>query len=397
MSLLDSDPDMKARVREALASRFDREVAEAVTLEKMGGHASLRIYWRIRMPGGEGPDWQLEQVGGETTLVAMVLAPDYEPAKSAEGPEDERLATDELPFVDVQRYLAGLGVPVPAIEHVDREADVLLLEDLGDRTFEDRCLEVTEADDIAESARRNELQSLYRQVLQLLVDFQTAALESEQTEGAGIGRECVCWRREFDRQTLRWELDHYLEWGVEERVGPHLLGDEVGEAFDRLFDDLVGDLLELDRTVALRDFQSRNLMDKRSDQDETPWVVIDFQDALVAPCIYDVVALLRDSYIELAPDLVSRLLDEYIEMAEEAGLPWAAQPAAVRRAFHLQTVQRKLKDAGRFVFIDREKGNSDFLEYYEPSIRYVDHALAQLPGWDELRDLLHRVEPAMSG
>ena len=137
-----------------MTARFDREVAEAAILEKMGGHASLRIYWRIRMPtGGESPDWEFERVTGGTTLVAMVLAPDYEPAKSAEGPDDEELATNDLPFVDVQRYLAGLGVPVPAIEHIDREADVLLLEDLGDRTFEDLALEITEIE-LAHRLRR---------------------------------------------------------------------------------------------------------------------------------------------------------------------------------------------------------------------------------------------------
>ena len=66
--------------------------------------------------------------------------------------------------------------------------------------------------------------------------------------------------------------------------------------------------------------------------------------------------------------------------------------AELTRAFHLQTVQRKLKDAGRFVFIDREKDNPDFLPYFKPSIDYVDHALERLEGWDELRDLLHTVE-----
>ena len=421
MSLLDSDPDMKARIRDALTSRFDREVAEAAILEKMGGHASLRIYWRIRMPtGGESPDWEFDSIPGGSTMVAMVLAPDYEPAKSAEGPADEELETTQLPFVDVQRYLAGIGVPVPAIEHIDREVDVLLLEDLGDRTFEDLVVEVQEAQDIAESARQQEVRSLYQQALELLVDFQAAALESYRSErgsGSKVGGsptrasgseptakkakgpsgepDCICWRRRFDAETLRWELDHYLEWGVEERVGPHVLDNDVREALDRLFDELVGELLDLDQLVALRDFQSRNLMYKQSDEQDTPWVVIDFQDALVAPYVYDAVALLRDSYIELAPDLVSRLLDDYIEMCGEADLPWADDPSVVRRAFHLQTVQRKLKDAGRFIFIDRQKGNPDFLDYYEPSMRYVDHALSQLPGWDELRDLLHRIDPSL--
>ncbi len=395
MPELDSDADMQARIREALAGRFDRRVAEAATLEKMGGHASLRIYWRVQMPtGADSPDWAFDRVPEETTLVAMVLAPGTEAGESAEGPDEEVVETDRLPFVDVQRYLAGLDIPVPAIEHVDREADVLLLEDLGGRTFEDQCREIIGARDIAESARRSELEAMYRQALDVLVDIQRAVEISREIEGASIDGECVCWRREFDRETLRWEIDHYLEWGLEERVGAEAV-DEVRDELDEQFDRLVDELLDIERTVVLRDFQSSNLMYKESPDRESRWVVIDFQDALVGPFIYDAVALFRDSYVELAPDLVSSLLGYYTDRCRDADLEWADDPAEVRRAFHLQTIQRKLKDAGRFVFIDREKNNPDFLDYYEPSIRYVDHALAQLPGWDELRDLLHRVEPVL--
>jgi aminoglycoside/choline kinase family phosphotransferase len=395
MTLLDSDADMQTRIREALAARFDREVAEAASLDKMGGHASLRIYWRIHLPtGGEAPDWEFARVRGESTLVAMVLAPETEPGDSDEGPDREVTETDELPFVDVQRYLAGLDIPVPAVEHVDDEAGVLLLEDLGDRTFEDQCHEITGARDIAESARRSELESMYRQALDLVVDLQQSVETSRQTEGDAVGTECLCWRRKFDRETLLWELDHYTEWGLEERVGADDV-DAVRGELDEQFDALVDELLEVDRTVVLRDFQSSNLMYRESEDRQSPWVVIDFQDALVGPFVYDVVALLRDSYVELAPDLVSSLLSYYVDSCQEAGLDWSDDPSEVRRAFHLQTVQRKLKDAGRFIFIDREKNNPDFLDYYQPSLRYVDHALAQLPGFDELRDVLHRVETAM--
>jgi aminoglycoside/choline kinase family phosphotransferase len=35
------------------------------------------------------------------------------------------------------------------------------------------------------------------------------------------------------------------------------------------------------------------------------------------------------------------------------------------------TVQRKLKDAGRFVFIQQQKGDSSYLKYIEPSLQMV--------------------------
>ena len=64
------------------------------------------------------------------------------------------------------------------------------------------------------------------------------------------------------------------------------------------------------------------------------------------------------------------------------------------REFDLVTVQRKLKDAGRFVFIDRVRENPGFFCFVEPTIAKVRAALDRLagdPALDRLRDLLDRV------
>jgi aminoglycoside/choline kinase family phosphotransferase len=57
----------------------------------------------------------------------------------------------------------------------------------------------------------------------------------------------------------------------------------------------------------------------------------------------------------------------------------------------MQAVQRKLKDAGRFVFIDRVKGNPDFLPHVGQSLAYVRRALGRLPELSPLREILERL------
>ena len=48
--------------------------------------------------------------------------------------------------------------------------------------------------------------------------------------------------------------------------------------------------------------------------------VIDFQDALLGPRQYDLVALLRDSYVELEPAFVEAMLRRYLDrLAAEGG------------------------------------------------------------------------------
>ena len=59
-------------------------------------------------------------------------------------------------------------------------------------------------------------------------------------------------------------------------------------------------------------------------------------------------------------------------------------------------MQRKLKDAGRFVFIDRVKKNPSFLKFVEPTIAKVRASLARLADDEDMRalaELLGRVLP----
>jgi aminoglycoside/choline kinase family phosphotransferase len=121
-------------------------------------------------------------------------------------------------------------------------------------------------------------------------------------------------------------------------------------------------------------------------------VWIDFQDALLGPRVYDLVALLSDSYQTFTRDFVERRLDEY---AEHRGLDQRGR-RDVGREFDFVTVQRKLKDAGRFVYIDRVRGNPNFLQFVEPTIEKVLAALARLAGdpvLDRLNELLERLLP----
>jgi hypothetical protein len=379
--------NMEQRVRAALGRLLNQNAADQAELENLGGHASLRIYWRVTIPDG----FVDVAPRNEATLMAMVLPQDDDTGKSEEGMSSEAAEPDELPFVNVHRYLDSIDVPVPAIDAYEEDLGVLLLEDLGDETLEQAILEA--AGDLEEEpeTRYAAVTELYEEVIDVLLDFQEKVLRSKADPTFGEDDACIAFDREFDKELLRWELDHYLEWGLEERVDASDIApysDVIDEQFDRLVDEL-WDLLDM---LVLRDYQSRNLMRKSG-----AWKLIDFQDALIGPFSYDLVALLRDSYIELDDQRVRELVDYYTTQGQQRGLPWCGDPDAVWRAFNLQTVQRKLKDAGRFVYIDRVKDNPDFLEYYDASIGYVESALEQLPEWDELLEALRAVEPSMSG
>lgn len=372
---------MEARIRQALTQLFDARTAEMARLDNLGGHASLRIYWRIHLPPGKA--WPRE----ELTRIAMVL-PEEALSKSDEGESSTAAAPTELPFVDVHRFLDALSLPVPQIDLVDMSLGVLILEDLGDELFEHLYLGIEQDFGSDQGDRRIPTEQLYHRAINLLVDVQRSFVQN-QRDDAPIPR-TIATSRAFDRELLRWELDHYREWGLQAQYGEDVLGDAIHD-MNRIFDHLVDEILAIPQTLVLRDYQSRNIMSKNGEL-----FLIDFQDALMGPAVYDLVALLRDSYIQLPYVTVHRLVDHYSRQGFAAGLSWCDDPEAIQRAFNLQTVQRKLKDAGRFVFIDRVKNNPSFLPYYRPSIGYVRQALEMLEDdtYLELADLLAEFEPA---
>lgn len=305
------------------------------TLERLPGQLSTRGYYRVHS-ATRTPD----------SVIVMRLA----------DADTQALAGKELPFVSVQRQLRALSIRVPAI-YADHSAHgLVLLEDLGDETFEARLARSPHADWAA----------LYGQAIDLLADLH------QRTGAAGDG---VAYTRAFDQKLLRWELEHFREWGLD-ACGIALDADEAA-LLDRTFSRLVAELLALPQGFTHRDYQSRNLM--WSPHGEL--VVIDFQDALLGPLGYDLAALLCDSYVRLDAALQEASLARY---AARRGLPLAP----LSRAFRLVSVQRKLKDAGRFVFIDQVRGIPTFLPAYGPSLAYVGRALAALPDYAELGALL---------
>ncbi len=335
---------------------FVREAAGgegAGTVQTLVGDASTRRYHRVRVPGG-------------VPEVAVVMELPDEPLKSdeASGPA----LPPELPFLNVQRYLAAGGVAVPRVLRVDLKRGLIALEDLGDQTFEAAVSAGSDADRLR----------LYRRAIDQIVALQTLGARR-------LDPECVAFSRRFDEPLLRWELAHFREWYLEAHREVKLPAAD-SETLERGFDWLAGRLAAAPTVLVHRDFQSRNLM-------LTGGVlrVIDFQDALMGTRAYDLVALLRDSYVALPAPVLADLVDYFVTVAGiEDG-------SAFKRLFVLQTLQRKLKDAGRFVFIDRVRKNPSFLRWIPTSIGYVREALSQVP--DELAplaDVLRRHLPELA-
>jgi len=271
----------------------------------------------------------------------------------------------ELPFLSVGRLLTERGVRVPKVHAVDLANGVILLEDLGDESFEARL-----------KANPGDAEALYGVAVERLAALHAAC--------ADLPPDALPATRSFDRRLLRWEMDHFREWGLEELYGPLTKGQR--ERFDGAAHALVDQILASPHGFTHRDYQSRNLMWKGDEL-----VIIDFQDALQGPRPYDLVALLCDSYVDLSEELQSAMIARY---GRARGFDATTQ-RLFETTFWRVAVQRKLKDSGRFIYIDRVRGNADFLPSFGQSLVYVDRALRRLGS--ELAELHGLLEATIEG
>ena len=337
-----------------LEELVQRTFSSELTATPMPGGASTRQYFRVALPN-------------DKSAVAMFVPGGAKPEEIQTAHEGDR-----WPFLEVRDLLAERGIDVPSVLAEDTPRGWLVIEDLGDDTLANWLLR-----------NPGDKRALYTKAVTDLAKAQRSLAE--------LPSGCVVASRTFDFDLLRWEIEHFREWGLDARGKP-LASDDIAR-FSELADLLAKRVAALPKGFVHRDYQSRNLM--VVDDRKLRLVWIDFQDALLGPRVYDLVALLNDSYQEFDRAFVEARLADY---AEAAALPHSRSDRDSRTLlnaeFDLVTVQRKLKDAGRFVFIDRQKGNPGFLRFVEPTIKKVGGALARLAGEDpdmaDLRALLAR-------
>ena len=307
------------------------------SLEVMGKQASGREYFRV--------------LGSEQPMVVMYTPVEEKPAEIGGD-----VAGDDLPFRHVRNWMEARGLPVPREYVWDAQARFLALEDLGPLTLE-----------TALTASGRSMESLYGEAVDLLAQLHERCKDAGPEDLPGLAKR-------FDKDFLRWELDHFREWLIDERRGEPLDSAAL-QTLEPLLQRLAEEVAAIPEGFVHRDYQSRNLM-----LAERGLVMLDFQDALRGPCCYDLVALLRDSYVEVPEPLLSQLIERY--RSQRTGLP---DGETFRRWFDVNALQRKLKDAGRFVYIDVVRGNPDFLPHIPLSLKYVDEAFDRLPDYGDLR------------
>ena len=330
-------------------------------LTPLAGDASNRRYFRIELTGD-----------AVRSVILMQLAEPEAFKQSEEAVSGAAHQVAELPFLNILSHLSKAGASVPRLYHYDQSAGLLYLEDFGDLTLAEACREASAAD----------VAVRYTQAVDALVQMQSKATSQADPN-------CLAFHRSFDAPLLMWEFDHFLEYGIVARQGKPMCADDylpIRGEFEKIAELLAGQ----PRVFVHRDFHSRNLM-----VDGERLGVIDFQDALMGPVTYDLASLLRDAgYRTSLVDKWHRLIDRYLDGLARHRQAWTNREV-FRRLFDLTSIQRNLKAAGRFVYIDRVKGNPKFLADIPRVLSYVKRNLQKYPELAQLRTHLTPYVPEL--
>lgn len=322
--------DARVRIVEYLTRN---DLAARSRVMPITGDASDRRYFRVLVP--DGP-----------SIVLSLYSSSFE--------------FDTLSFVNVAGLLSKMPVPIPALlGHAD-DLGILALEDLGDVTLQAHLGAATPAEHAA----------LYRQAVTLIATLQRRGAELASPE-------YLPYSVAFDVEKLTWELDFFIKHFVEAYRGIVISPasrDELRREFAVLIDVLAAE----PRVLCHRDYHSRNLMLHGG-----KLYIIDFQDARMGPDTYDLVSLLRDSYVDLPEQTVSELLAYFLAVSGRGG-----EEREFRDRFDVMALQRNLKALGTFGYQTTTRRNPVYIQYIPRTLRYVRDNLDQLPQFARIRELL---------
>jgi aminoglycoside/choline kinase family phosphotransferase len=331
---------MDDRTTEAVTDRIDRYLTESgLSLKNprvlpLTGDASDRRYFRVLLDDG-------------ASIVLALHAASIE--------------FDTLPFANVADLLQQMRLPVPSILGHSDPLGILALQDLGDVTLQAHL----GASSAAEHA------ALYREAVSLV--------EALQRRGQDLASDrFVPYRIAFDVEKLTWELEFFVKHFLLAYRGASLSDDDRQELASE-WASIAQELAAEPRVLCHRDYHSRNLM-----WHDARLYLIDFQDARLGPDTYDLVSLLRDSYVDLTDLEVDELIAYFLALKNIT----PQEAPEFRRRFDLMALQRNLKALGTFGYQTTTRGNTVYIQYIPRTLRYVRTNLQKYHRFARLRALL---------
>lgn len=334
-----------ARVERIVAMRrfLDRTGYGRATRQRIQGDASTRSYERLTRDGA--------------TYIFMnsPKRPDGPPVRDGQPYSAiAHLAENVTPFVAMAHALRGRGFSAPAIFAADREAGLLVIEDLGDEPFVDGNPPAP-------------VEARYEAATDLLADLHGDAPPAVVPVEPGVDYQLP----HYDMEAFLIEAELLLDWYLP-KLGAKI-NDIKRNAFRSHWQELLLPLTSGTQTWVLRDFHSPNLLWLPEREGVARVGLLDFQDAVMGPPAYDLASLLQDARVDVPEMMEIALLSRYVRMRMRKG---SFEASDFARSYATLAVQRASKILGIFARLERRDRKPQYLRHMPRVWGYLQRSLA---------------------
>jgi tRNA threonylcarbamoyl adenosine modification protein YjeE len=275
------------------------------------------------------------------------------------------LAESVTPFVAMALGLRERGFSAPAIFAADRDAGLLVLEDLGVQTM-------------VAGDPPGPLESRYEVAVDCLVALHRERLPNTLPVEPSVDYTLP----RYDMEAMLIEAELLLDWYLPKMDAAIL--PTKRETFLALWRDALAPAVDDTLTWVLRDFHSPNLLWLAEREDIARAGLLDFQDAMMGPAAYDLASLLQDARVDISEMTEIALLSRYTRARRAANANFDAP--AFARIYAALAAQRATKILGIFARLDARDGKPQYLRHMPRVWAYLQRslahpALAALSGW----------------
>ncbi|MFA6265923.1 MAG: tRNA (adenosine(37)-N6)-threonylcarbamoyltransferase complex ATPase subunit type 1 TsaE [Pseudolabrys sp.] len=310
---------------------------------RMQGDASSRMYER------------LTRDGATYILMNAPRRPDGPPVLDGKPYSAiAHLAEDVTPFIAMANALRAEGFSAPEILDADREAGLIILEDLGLQT-------AVTADPPAPVEER------YAIAADLLAALHRAPKRDVLPVVPGVTYRVP----RFDMNAMLIEVSLLVDWFLPfSGVTPDAA---LRAEYRVLWRDMLQPALDAAPTWMMRDYHSPNIVWLPERDGIRRIGLLDFQDAVMGPAAYDLASLLQDARVDVPEAMEIALLTRYVRArGDEPGFD--AQQFA--HLYALMAAQRASKILGIFARLDRRDGKPQYLRHLPRVWTYLQRSLA---------------------
>lgn len=300
----------------------------------LAGDASTRKYFRVILDN--------------TSWVLMVWEP-FDP--------------DHYPFTSVLQHFERNNVHVPKIVSMSPADGLVLLEDLGDLTLERKFWEQQNPENSFE---------FYKLAIDEIVKIHFGATLNKKP--------CTAFDIEFNVEKFVWEMN-YGKDNLINGVLNYKFSEKIEKEIQSIFNKISTELHLQPKFISHRDYHSRNLMLKWDKM-----YVIDFQDARLGPIQYDLVSLIKDSYVDINEDFGDKIINYYLDQAKPY-LPNFSMEE-FNHIYELQSIQRCFKACGSFASFFHQRQDRRYLKYLNGTLKKVIKSLNGFPEYKTFSDVI---------